>query len=187
MAAQEYRFAAEQIDTPQAVLHMSDKAQPGRAIGSCLRWIIKTFHTTRPDMATLLSDVQAIIAKYDEAIEVVAKAPPLNPLYDELARLRIVRAYLREVNPALRAGNIAKARMSFENFNDKWFDIEDFVRAQSLDAYVAIERGMLAGEAALLMTEKPDVAKVTALVTAVVIPYNEIVAEVQRQARSSKP
>jgi len=123
MAAQEYRFAAEQIDTPQAVLHMSDKAQPGRAIGSCLRWIIKTFHTTRPDMATLLSDVQAIIAKYDEAIEVVAKAPPLNPLYDELARLRIVRAYLREVNPALKARNIAKARMSFENFNDKWFDI----------------------------------------------------------------
>ncbi len=149
--------------------------------------IIKAFDTTRPDMAALLSDVQAIIAKYDEAIEVVAKAPPLNPLYDELARLRIVRAYLREVNPALRAGNIAKARMSFENFNDKWFDIEDFVRAQSLDAYVAIERGMLAIEDALLMTENPDAAQVMGLVTAVMAPYNTIVAEVQRQARSAKP
>jgi hypothetical protein len=34
MAAQEDRFAAKQIDAPQAVLHMPDKAQPGRAIGS---------------------------------------------------------------------------------------------------------------------------------------------------------
>ena len=141
----------------------------------------------RPEMAALLSDLQAMIAKYDEAIDIVTKASPLNPLYDELARLRIVRTHLREVNPALRAGNIAKARMSFETFNDKWFDIEDFVRAQSLDAYVAIERGMLAVEDALLMTEKPDAAQVMGLVTLVMTPYNTIVAEVQRQARSAKP
>src|SRR3954462_5251290 len=44
VAAQEYRFAAEQIDAPQAVLHMSDKAQPGRAIGSCLRSIVFPEH-----------------------------------------------------------------------------------------------------------------------------------------------
>ena len=128
-----------------------------------------------------------MIAKYDEAIDVVEKTPPLNPLYDEVARLRIVRAYLREVNSALRAGNIAKARTSFENFNDKWFDIEDFVRAQSLDAYVAIERGMLVIEDALLMADKPDAAQVMGLVTAVMTPYNAIVAEVQRQARSARP
>jgi len=149
--------------------------------------ITKALDTPRPEMAALLSDVQAMLAKYDEAIDIVTKAPPLNPIYDELARLRIVRTYLREVNPALRAGNIAKARMSFETFNDKWFDIEDFVRAQSLDAYVAIERGMLAVEDALLMTEKPDVAQVMGLVTLVMTPYNSIVAEVQRQARSAKP
>src|SRR5262249_1614757 len=119
--------------------------------------------------------------------EVAAKAPPLSPLYDELARLRIVRAHLREVNPALKAGNIAKAQKSFETFNDKWFDVEDFVRAQSLDAYVAIERGMLAVEDALLTTEKPDVAQVTGLVTAVMTPYNAIVVEVARQARNAKP
>src|SRR4051794_18174495 len=43
-AAQEYRFAAEQIDAPQAVLHMPDKAQPGRAIGSCRGPIIFREH-----------------------------------------------------------------------------------------------------------------------------------------------
>src|SRR5712671_5472258 len=149
--------------------------------------ISKALDAPRPDMATLLSDAQMMLAKYDEAIDIVTRAPPLNPIYDELARLRIVRAHLREVNPALKAGNVAKARKSFQSFNDMWFDIEDFVRAQSLDAYVAIERGMLAVEDALLMTEKPDVAQVTALVTAVMTPYNAVVAEVQRQARSAKP
>src|SRR5215831_13824604 len=149
--------------------------------------ISKALDDPRADMATLLSDAQMMLAKYDEAIDVVTKALPLNPIYDELARLRIVRAHLREVNPALKAGNIAKARKSFDDFNDKWFDIEDFVRAQSLDAYVAIERGMLAIEDALLMTEKPDVEQVTGLVTAVMTPYNAVVAEVQRQARAARP
>ena len=149
--------------------------------------ISKALDAPRPDMATLLSDAQTMLAKYDEAIDIVTKSPPLNPIYDELARLRIVRAHLREVNPALKTGNIAKARKSFESFNDKWFDIEDFVRAQSLDAYVAIERGMLAVEDALLMTEKPDVEQVMAMVTAVMTPYNAIVGEVQRQARAARP
>jgi len=149
--------------------------------------ISKALDAPRPDMASLLSDAQTILAKYDEAIEIVTKAAPLNPVYDELARLRIVRAYLREVNPALKVGNLAKARKSFEAFNDQWFDIEDFVRAQSLDAYVTIERGMLAVEDALLMTENPNIEQVMALVTAVMTPYNAIVSEVQRQARAARP
>src|SRR6266536_1747205 len=44
MAAQEYRFAAKQIDAPQAVLHMPDKAQPGRTIGSCRGSIVFREH-----------------------------------------------------------------------------------------------------------------------------------------------
>src|ERR1700686_3349014 len=44
MAAQEYRFAAKQIDAPQAVLHMPDKAQPGRTIGSCFGSIVFREH-----------------------------------------------------------------------------------------------------------------------------------------------
>jgi high-affinity iron transporter len=144
--------------------------------------ITKALEAPRPDTATLLSDAQTMLAKYDEAIDMVANGPLLNPIYDDVARLRIVRAHLREVNPALKVGNLAKARKSFEAFDDMWFDIEDFVRAQSLDAYVAIERGMLAIEEAL-KPEKPDVAQVTALVTAVMNPYNTVVTEVQRQAR----
>ena len=145
--------------------------------------ITKALDTPRPDMAALLSDAHTMLAKYDEAIDMVANGPPLSPIYDDVARLRIVRAHLREVNPALKAGNIAKARKSFLAFDDMWFDIEDFVRAQSLDAYVDIERGRFQIEDAL-MPEKPDVAQVVALVTAVMNQYNVVVAEVQKQARS---
>jgi len=43
-------------------------------------------------MTALLADAQAMLAKYDEAIDLIAKAAPLNPVYDDVARLRIVRA-----------------------------------------------------------------------------------------------
>jgi hypothetical protein len=65
-----------------------------------------------------------------------------------------------------------------------WFDIEDFVRAQSLDAYIAIERGMLQIEEAL-MPEMPDIARVQTLVAGVMSQYNAVVTGVQRQARTA--
>ena len=146
--------------------------------------IIKALDASSPDLAQLALDAQAMLAKYDEVIDLVTNAPPLNPIYDDLARLRIVRAHLREVNPALKAGNLAKARKSFEAFDDMWFDIEDFVRAQSLDAYIAIERGMLQIEEAL-MPEMPDIARVQTLVAGVMSQYNAVVTGVQRQARTA--
>jgi high-affinity iron transporter len=145
--------------------------------------ITKALDGSNPDIPAVLTDVQAMLAKFDEALSMFGKAAPLNPLYDDVARLRIVRAYLREVPPALKAGNIAKARKSFEAFEDTWFNIEDFVRARSLDAYVAIETGMVQIEQALLMPEKPDPAAVTALVSGVMSQYNAVVAEVQKEAR----
>jgi hypothetical protein len=37
-------FAAKQIDTPQAVLHMPDQARPGRTIGPCFGSIVLREH-----------------------------------------------------------------------------------------------------------------------------------------------
>jgi hypothetical protein len=113
----------------------------------------------------------------------VAKAPPLNPLYDDIARLRIVRAHLREVIPALKAGNLDKARKSFAAFDATWDSIEDMVKAHSADDYVEIEKGMIEIEKAL-MPEKPDVAAVTALVNGVMAKYNAAVTELVKEARS---
>src|SRR5580765_5374122 len=46
-----------------------------------------------PNVPDLLPLPKAMLAKYDEAIAMVEKAQPLNPLYDDVARLRIVRAH----------------------------------------------------------------------------------------------
>jgi tetratricopeptide (TPR) repeat protein len=143
--------------------------------------IEKALESPNPDTAAVLSDAQAMLAKYDEAIDFVAKAAPLNPLYDNVARLRIVRAHLREVNPALKAGNIAKARNSFMDFNDKWDSIEDLIKERSADGYVAIESGMIKIEQAL-MPDKPDAAQVTALVNDVTRQYNDALAQVAKEA-----
>src|SRR5215470_686797 len=126
-----------------------------------------------------------MLAKFDELVAMVEKAAPLNALYDDVARLRIVRAHLREVPPALKASNFAKARKSFEAFDSNWDSIEDLIKARSEEAYVAIEKGMIEIEQAL-MPEKPDVAKATALVNDVMARYNAALAEIAKEARARR-
>jgi len=147
--------------------------------------ITEGLNAAKPNFAALLPDVQAMISKYDEAISQSEKGAPLNPLYDDIARLRIVRAHLREVPPALKAGNVAKARKSFETFDDKWDSIEDLVKARSQESYVAIEAGMMQIEKAFAAA-KPDAAEITTLVSGVMDKYNGIVSQVTREARAAK-
>jgi hypothetical protein len=145
--------------------------------------IEKALSAPNPDVPAVLADAQSMLVKYDEAIDMVAKGPPLNALYDEIARLRIVRAHLREVVPALKAGNFGKARKSFAAFDTEWDSIEDMIKARSADDYVAIEKGMIDIEKAL-MPDRPDVAAATALVNGVMAKYNATVTALTREARS---
>lgn len=147
--------------------------------------ISKALDGPNPDMTAVLAEAQAMLVKFDELVDMVAKAPPLNPLFDDVARLRIVRAHLREVNPALKAGNVEKARKSYTAFDENWDSIEDLIKARSADAYVEIEKGMLEIEQAIA-EDKPDADKVTALVNGIMAKYNAIVAEIAKDARSRK-
>ena len=144
--------------------------------------IAKGLEAASPDVAVLLPDAQAMLVKFDEAVALVEKSAPLNPLFDDVARLRIVRAHLREVVPALKAQNFAKARKSFTAFDDNWDSIEDLIKARSAESYVAIESAMIETEKAL-MPDKPDVAQVTTLVNGIMTRYNAVVAEIAKQAR----
>jgi hypothetical protein len=145
--------------------------------------IEKALSAPNPDVPALLADAQAMLVKYDEAIDMVSKGAPLNPLYDDIARLRIVRAHLREVAPALKAGKFDKARKSYTDFDTEWDSIEDMIKAHSADDYVAIEKSMIDIEKAL-MPDKPDVAAATALVNGVMAKYNATVTALTREARS---
>jgi hypothetical protein len=147
--------------------------------------ISKGLEAASPDSTVLLPDARAMLAKYDEAITLVEKSPPLSPLFDDVARLRIVRAHLREVAPALKAQNFAKARKSFQAFDDNWDSIEDLVKARSADSYVAIESAMIEMEKAL-MPDKPDAVQVTALVNDIMNRYNAVVAEISKEARAAR-
>ena len=147
--------------------------------------IEKALASGTADLAAVLEDAKAMLTKFDEMIDLVAKSAPLNPLYDGVARLRIVRSHLREVPPALKANDYAKARKSFEEFDANWDSIEDLIKARSADAYVEIEKGMIEIEQAL-MPEKPDVAHATALVNSVMGRYNTILAEIAKEARARR-
>jgi hypothetical protein len=138
-----------------------------------------------PDTMPILADAKAMLAKYDEMLAFVEKAPPLNRLYDDVARLRIERAHLREVTPALKAGNVEKAKKSFNAFNDNWDNIEDLVKERSRESYDSIEKGMVTIERQL-MPAKPDVDAVTASVNEVMTEYNKVVAQITREARDAK-
>jgi iron uptake system EfeUOB component EfeO/EfeM len=135
-----------------------------------------------PNTQDLLAQARAMLAKFDEAIAMVEKAQPLGPLYDDVARLRIVRAHLRDVNPALKAGDLAKARKSYAEFDEKWDSIEDLVKERDVKAYNTIEDGMT-NIGLTLKQASPDVAKAQTLVSGVMDEYNKIVAQVSREAR----
>ena len=145
--------------------------------------IAKRLDAPNANIEALLADAKAMLIKFDETVSMIAGMPPLNPLYDDIARLRIVRAHLREVGPALKAGNLAKARKSFEAFNDNWDSIEDLIKARSGDAYVSIEKGMIEIEKAL-MPDKLDIAQLTGLVNDVMARYNAVLGEIAREARA---
>ena len=147
--------------------------------------VTEALNKPNPDTMAILADAKAMLAKYDEMLAFVEKAAPLNRLYDDVARLRMERAHLREVTPALNAGNIAKAKKSFDAFNDNWDNIEDLVKARSRESYDAIEKGMVTIERQL-MPAKPDVDATRATVTAVMTEYNKIVTQITREARDAK-
>lgn len=147
--------------------------------------INKELDAPNPDKAKIGADLQEMIGKYDEAIALASSGAPLNPLFDDVARLRMERSNLRATASALKGGNLAKARKSYSAFDAGWDPIEDLIKARSQDAYVAIEKGMIEIEQAL-MPEKPDVTKVSALIQGVMTQYNNALALVVKEARGQK-
>jgi hypothetical protein len=137
----------------------------------------------QPDSTALLADAQMMLTKYDEAIAMVEKAAPLNPLFDDVARLRMVRANLREVAPALKTGEIAKARKSFGAFEAKLPSVDGLIKMRSQQSYDDIEKGVAQIKTAL-KPEKPDVDQTVGLVNGVMDKYNAVVTDITKDARS---
>jgi iron uptake system EfeUOB component EfeO/EfeM len=138
-----------------------------------------------PDAAALLTEAKNMLAKFDEEVAAIEKAPPISRLFDDVARLRTVRSPLRLVTPAIKAGNIEKARNMFASFDDNWDSIEELIKERSMEAYVAIESGMIDVEKAL-MPAQPNADAVITGVAGINDKYSQIVAQITKEARSAK-
>jgi tetratricopeptide (TPR) repeat protein len=138
----------------------------------------------KPDLAGLLANAEAMLAKFDQAIAMVEKADPINPLYDDIARVRIARSPLRNINPAMKEGNIPKAQRSFTAFRANWPAIRNFVQMRSADAYDAVEKGIADLEAAL-KSAQPSADQVAGLVNGMMGKINAVVFQLTTEARKS--
>ena len=164
-------------------INTRDKAMYDELEKNLQERITKGLAAPSPDVATLTADAQTMLAKYDEMIANEEKAQPLNPRYDEIARVRIVRAHLREVTPALKAGDVAKARKSAATFSGKLGSVDGLIRVRSAETADALAKGT-AELTAALKADKPDTAQASSLADGMMTKYNAVVTEMIKEARS---
>jgi hypothetical protein len=146
--------------------------------------LTKALSTPGADLAANLSDAQSLLKSYDAMLDYVGKASPLNSKFDDVARLRIERSHLRDVQNFLKEGKVADAKKAWTAFDDNWDNIEDLVKDRSRDAYDSIEKNMVTLEKQL-MPAKPDVEMVNATIMAINTDYNKIVQQITKEARDA--
>ena len=144
--------------------------------------IEEALNAPTPDVSGALANAQAMLAKYDQAIAMVEKASPLNPLYDDIARVRTARSPLRIVNPAMEDGNVTKAQKAFAAFRANWPGIRDFVKMRSAEAYDTVEKGIIDLDTAL-KSPQPSADQVTQLVNGMMGKINAVTFQLTTEAR----
>jgi hypothetical protein len=121
-----------------------------------------------PDFAALQAMSEELAARYDDAIQLSKDGIPLNPLFDDVATLRIIRADLRITTSALGDGNVEKAKEHFTKFKEG-FDstvepmlaVRDFNNEADTEAAVDAAADGFANAA----TSADDLTKLVAKVT----------------------
>jgi FTR1 family protein len=111
--------------------------------------IAQSLRASQPDPTQIISQLQQMIAQYDRAILLSDTGADLSPLFDDVADVRIVRAPLRAVSPALKAGDVAAAVAAFGTFKSRWPDVQRVIGARSADAQKQTEAALSAVDAAL--------------------------------------
>ncbi len=138
----------------------------------------------KPNMAMLASDAKALASRYDAFVTTASKLQPLNPLFDDVARLRIARAEMREVDLALRANDFVKARRGLAIFSGKISGIKPILVQRSPETWDAFtkEFPLLQGEVA---SANPDVKKCLEHIRAIMSKYSRTLTALTRDAAQS--
>ncbi|MBI4187622.1 MAG: hypothetical protein HY529_00255 [Chloroflexi bacterium] len=139
--------------------------------------------------ADVLPLAQSLLAKWDEAIKLVQTGPPISPLFDDVADIRIARQPLRQIPAALTANDIPKAKSLFTTFTENWPKVNGLIKIRSLEAYNETEAAIATVKSALIKASSPTAAELTPLVATVTNRYNyglSLVTTAARKADLSK-
>lgn len=102
----------------------------------------------QPDWPALSKLVQHIREQFSLAISFVSAQPPLNPLFDDLVPLRGARAQLLISRDALTAGDVAKAKTFFNNFNNGFTpNVQNLIGTRSASALQETKDALAAASA----------------------------------------
>lgn len=88
----------------------------------------------QPDWPTLLRLADHLRQQFNVTISFIAAQPPLSPLFDDLVPLRGVRAQLLITRSALTAGDLPKARTTFDKFKTGYPGVEPLITLRSTTA-----------------------------------------------------
>ena len=136
------------------------------------------------DAAQILPQIVAMVSKYDEAINLSDTGPALSPIFDDLATVRTVRAPLRLVSPALKAGDVAKAQTGFAAFKDRVAESKDLLSARSPSDYQEVQAALDAADKALAASPV-DATQAGVLVDTLMERYNYAVNLINAAARNA--
>jgi hypothetical protein len=153
--------------------------------GKLQNGITKALNGPNPDMAQLASDGHLMLAKFDETVSMIEKDPPISPLFDDVARLRMVRANLLFVVPAIKSGDFAKARQGVGGFRNGWPKVQGLIKARSPEASDGIEKALTDVEAALKQ-DTPNAEQATTVMQALNLKYNDALGNINKEARATK-
>jgi hypothetical protein len=139
----------------------------------------------QPDKAEALPLAEKLLVKYDEVIALSEAGPALDPRFDDVAALRIVRANLREVTPALKANDLATARAAYFRFRMGWPEIEPLMQTQSPDTYHAVTEALPSADAAF-QASSASAAELIPVADGLIGKYNAGVNALTAAAREAQ-
>lgn len=150
------------------------------------RKIEEMLRETNPNLAEIVPLAETMLAKYDEAIKNSETGADLSTLFDDVAAIRLARAGLRAAGPALKAGDVARARSSFEAFQKAWPDVKGIVQQRSGDTAQGIDAA-IAQAATAFQRGDATAAALSPLIDAVTERYNAGLTLVVTEARATLP
>ncbi len=139
--------------------------------------------------AEILPVAKAMLSKYDEAIKLVEGGAPISSMFDDVADIRIARQPLRQVTPALNAGDLAKAKTLFDSFSQNWPTVSPLFKLRSETAFQETDQAITQVKAAW-QKPQPSVTELTSLVATVTNRYGfglNLVTTAARKSDLSKP